>query len=251
MDIQEKLFSLRDENYAAFSAKLIPTVPADRFIGVRSPQLRALAKELLPSGSRPLPAEEECQRHSGQSLERWLGVRQDGVGNFLTALPHFYHEENMLHAYLLCIARDYATVVEETERFLPYIDNWAVCDSLAPRTFARHKAELLPRIRKWMAAEHEYTVRFGIGTLMRHFLDADFQAEHLQCVAAIDREEYYIRMMQAWYFATALAKQWAATFPLLSSPSALHPWVRQKTIQKALESYRVSDDHKAILRTLR
>jgi 3-methyladenine DNA glycosylase AlkD len=154
----------------------------------------------------------------------------------------------MLHAYLLCIGREYATVVEETERFLPYIDNWAVCDSLAPRAFARHKAELLPRIREWMASEHEYTVRFGIGTLMRHYLDADFRPEDLWWVAAIDREEYYIRMMQAWYFATALAKQWDATLPVLDS---LAPWVRQKSIQKALESYRVSDDHKAILRTLR
>ena len=244
MDIQEKLFSLRDENYAAFSAKLIPTVPADRFIGVRSPQLRALAKE-LSKNSNNQTVTQSCLA----PRETWPATAVEQ--SFLGELPHRYHEENMLHAYLLCIVRDYATVVEETERFLPYIDNWAVCDSLAPRTFARHKADLLPRIRKWMAAEHEYTVRFGIGTLMRHFLDDDFREEHLQWVAAIDREEYYIRMMQAWYFATALAKQWAATFPLLSSPSALHPWVRQKTIQKALESYRVSDDHKAILRTLR
>ena len=244
MDIQEKLFSLRDEKYAAFSAKLIPTVPTDRFIGVRSPQLRALAKE-LSKNSNTQTITQSCL--APRETRPATAVEQ----SFLGELPHRYHEENMLHAYLLCIARDYATVVEETERFLPYIDNWAVCDSLAPRTFARHKADLLPRIRKWMASEHEYTVRFGIGTLMRHYLDADFQAEHLQWVAAIDREEYYIRMMQAWYFATALAKQWDATFPLLSSPSALHPWVRQKTIHKALESYRVSDDHKVILRTLR
>ena len=226
MTLQERLFSLRDENYAAFSAKLIPTVPADRFIGVRSPQLRALAKELSKDSNNQT-------------------ISQSSV---LGELPHRYHEENMLHAYLLCIGREYATVVEETERFLPYIDNWAVCDSLAPRAFARHKAELLPRIREWMASEHEYTVRFGIGTLMRHYLDADFRPEDLWWVAAIDREEYYIRMMQAWYFATALAKQWDATLPVLDS---LAPWVRQKSIQKALESYRVSDDHKAILRTLR
>ena len=226
MTLQERLFSLRDENYAAFSAKLIPTVPADRFIGVRSPQLRALAKELSKDSNNQT-------------------ISQSSV---LGELPHRYHEENMLHAYLLCIGREYATVVEETERFLPYIDNWAVCDSLAPRAFARHKAELLPRIREWMASEHEYTVRFGIGTLMRHYLDADFRPEDLWWVAAIDREEYYIRMMQAWYFATALAKQWDATLPVLDS---LAPWVRQKSIQKALESYRVGDDHKAILRTLR
>lgn len=219
MTIQEKLFSLRDEKYAAFSAKLIPTVEADRFIGVRSPQLRALAKEL-----------------------------KNNASEFLGELPHRYHEENMLHAYLLCEEKKYAILVDETERFLPYIDNWAVCDSLTPRVFARHKEDLLPKIRQWMASEHEYTVRFGIGMLMRHYLDADFQSEHLQWVATIHREEYYIKMMQAWYFATALAKQWDATLPMLDS---LEGWVRGKSIQKALESFRVSDDHKTILRKFR
>ena len=219
MDIQEKLFSLRDEKYAAFSAKLIPTVPTDRFIGVRSPQLRTLAKEL-----------------------------KNNASGFLSELPHRYHEENMLHAYLLCIGREYATVVEETERFLPHIDNWAVCDSLAPRVFARHKEELLPHIWHWMDSSHEYTVRFGIGTLMRYYLDDDFRPEYLERVAAIHCEEYYIKMMQAWYFATALAKQWDATLPILDS---LEGWVRGKSIQKALESYRVSDAHKTLLKKLR
>ena len=219
MTIQERLFALRDETYAAFSAKLIPTVEPDRFIGVRSPQLRSIAKEL-----------------------------KNNASEFLSALPHRYHEENMLHAYLLCVGSDYATVVEQTERFLPFVDDWAVCDSLAPRAFARHKAELMPRIEKWMSAEHEYTVRFGIGTLMRHYLDADFRPEHLCRVAEIHRNEYYIKMMQAWYFATALAKQWDAMLPMLDS---LEPWVRAKSIQKALESFRVSPDHKDLLRTLR
>lgn len=219
MTIQERLFALRDETYAAFSAKLIPTVEPDRFIGVRSPQLRSIAKGL-----------------------------KNNASEFLSALPHRYHEENMLHAYLLCVGSDYATVVEQTERFLPFVDNWAVCDSLAPRAFARHKAELLPRIEKWMSAEHEYTVRFGIGTLMRHYLGADFRPEYLRRVAEIHRNEYYIKMMQAWYFATALAKQWDATLPMLDT---LEPWVRAKSIQKALESFRVSPDHKTLLRTLR
>ena len=226
MTIQEKLFSLRDEKYAAFSAKLIPTVEAERIIGVRAPQLRALAKELYKNSNNQ-------------------AIKQSDI---LGKLPHRYHEENMLHAYLLCEEKKYAILVDETERFLPYIDNWAVCDSLAPRAFARHKEDLLPKIREWMASEHEYTVRFGIGMLMRHYLDADFRPEHLRWVAAIDREEYYIKMMQAWYFATALAKQWDATLPILDT---LEPWVRQKSIQKALESFRVSDDHKALLRTLR
>ena len=226
MTIQEKLFSLRDEKYAAFSAKLIPTVEAERIIGVRAPQLRALAKELYKNSNNQ-------------------AIKQSDI---LGKLPHRYHEENMLHAYLLCEEKKYAILVDETERFLPYIDNWAVCDSLAPRAFARHKEDLLPKIREWMASEHEYTVRFGIGMLMRHYLDADFRPEHLRWVAAIDREEYYIKMIQAWYFATALAKQWDATLPVLDT---LGPWVRQKSIQKALESFRVSDDHKALLRTLR
>ena len=226
MTIQERLFSLRDEKYAAFSAKLIPTLPPDRFIGVRSPQLRALAKELFKDSNN-------------QTIKQ---------SHFFEKLPHRYHEENMLHAYLLCEEKKYDILVGETERFLPYIDNWAVCDSLAPRAFVRHKEELLLRIEKWMTAEHEYTVRFGIGMLMRHYLDADFRPEHLRWVADIQREEYYIKMMQAWYFATALAKQWDATFPMLDS---LEGWVRGKSIQKALESYRVTDDHKAILRDLR
>ncbi len=226
MTIQEKLFSLRDEKYAAFSAKLIPTVPPDQFIGVRSPQLRALAKELYKNSNNQ-------------------AIKQSDI---LGELPHQYHEENMLHAYLLCEEKKYAILVDETERFLPYIDNWAVCDSLAPRLFARHKEDLLPKIREWMASEHEYSVRFGIGMLMRHYLDDDFQPEHLRWVAAIEREEYYIKMMQAWYFATALAKQWDATLPMLD---ALEGWVRSKSIQKALESFRVSDDHKTILRKLR
>lgn len=226
MTIQERLFSLRDEKYAAFSAKLIPTLPPDRFIGVRAPQLRALAKELFKDSNN-------------QTIKQ---------SHFFEKLPHRYHEENMLHAYLLCEEKKYDILVDETERFLPYIDNWAVCDSLAPRAFVRHKEELLLRIEKWMTAEHEYTVRFGIGMLMRHYLDADFRPEHLRWVADIQREEYYIKMMQAWYFATALAKQWDSTFPMLDS---LEGWVRGKSIQKALESYRVTDDHKAILRDLR
>ena len=228
MEIQERLFALRDEKYAAFSAKLIPTVEADRFIGVRSPQLRALAKEM-------------CSHTSHSSL-----ITQSS--SFLKELPHRYHEENMLHAYLLCEEKKYAILVEETETFLPYIDNWAVCDSLAPRVFARHKAELLPHIERWMTAEHEYTVRFGIGMLMRHYLDADFRPEYLTKVAAVSRGEYYIQMMQAWYFATALAKQWDATLPILDT---LEGWVRGKSIQKALESYRISDDHKRLLREMR
>lgn len=227
MTIQERLFALRDEKYAAFSAKLIPNLPPDRFIGVRSPQLRTLAKELYKSDLR-----------TGAFT----------YSHILGELPHRYHEENMLHAYLLCEEKKYAILLEETERFLPYVDNWAVCDSLAPRIFARHKEELLPCIKRWMSAEHEYTVRFGIGMLMRHYLDDDFRPEHLKWVAAVGHEEYYIKMMQAWYFATALAKQWDATLPILDS---LDGWVRRKSIQKAIESFRVPDDRKCLLKAMR
>ena len=166
----------------------------------------------------------------------------------------------MLHAYLLCEGKKYETVVEETEKFLPYVDNWAVCDSLAPRVFARHKAELLPHIERWMAAEHEYTVRFGIGMLMRHYLDGDFRPEYLAKVSSVGRGEYYIQMMQAWYFATALAKQWDATLPFFTPQSSsvrrdgkhvLEGWVRSKSIQKALESYRITDEQKSILKNCR
>ena len=219
MTLQEKLFSLRDEKYAVFSAKLIPTVEPDHFIGVRSPQLRALAKEL-----------------------------KNSADEFLSELPHRYHEENMLHAYLLCEGKKYEIVVEETEKFLPYVDNWAVYDSLAPRVFAKHKEDLLSHIERWMEAEYEYTVRFGIGMLMRHYLDGDFRPEYLTKVATVSRGEYYIQMMQAWYFATALAKQWDATFPIIDS---LEGWVRGKSVQKALESYRVPEEHKSLLKKLK
>ena len=170
---------------------------------------------------------------------------------FLALLPHRFLEENGLHAALLNSMREYATVVEEVERFLPYVDNWATCDSLSPKVFARHTAELLPLVRRWMASRHEYTCRFGIGMLMRHFLAPDtFRPDFPQWVAAIGRDEFYVKMMQAWYFATALAKQWDAAEPFMHE-GRLPEWVRRKSIQKALESFRVSDLHKSHLRTLR
>ena len=142
--------------------------------------------------------------------------------------------------------KDYDECLRQVERFLPFVNNWATCDGLRPRCFAKHTEELQPHIRRWIAAEHEYTVRFGIGVLEAFFLDKAFREEHLQWVASIEREEYYIRMMQAWYFATSLAKQWEATLPVVE---ALPDWVRRKAIQKACESFRVSDDHKAILKS--
>lgn len=223
MSIRETLFSLREEEYAAFQAKLIPNVAPERVIGVRTPALRKLAKTL---------------RGSGQAEE------------FLKALPHEFFEENNLHAFLLCEMKDFEACVQAVEDFLPYVDNWATCDQLRPGIFAKNKQALLPHIRRWIASERCYTRRFGIGMLMSHFLDEDFREEYLSLVSDIRSEEYYVNMMIAWYFATALAKQYEAALPYLET-RRLAPWVHNKTIQKALESFRVSDGHKTYLKTLK
>lgn len=220
----ERLFSLRDEKYAAFQRPLLPNLAPESIIGVRTPALRLLAKELRGS------AEAEA---------------------FLAALPHRYFEENQLHAFLVAQEKDYRRCIERLESFLPFVDNWATCDQLSPRVLGRHRAELLPEVRRWMASGHEYTCRFGIGMLMRYFLEADaFSEEYLRWVAAIDREEYYVRMMQAWFFATALAKQWSAAEPYMHD-GCLSDWVRRKAIQKALESFRIPAAHKSHLRSLK
>ena len=223
MSIRETLFSLREEEYAAFQAKLIPNVAPERVIGVRTPALRKLAKTL---------------RGSGQAEE------------FLKALPHEFFEENNLHAFLLCEMKDFEACVQAVEDFLPYVDNWATCDQLRPKAFARNKQALLPYIRSWLDSDREYTRRFGIGMLMSHFLDEDFREEYLSLVSDIRSEEYYVNMMIAWYFATALAKQYEAALPYLEN-RRLAPWVHNKAIQKALESFRVSDGHKTYLKTLK
>jgi 3-methyladenine DNA glycosylase AlkD len=220
----ERLFSLRDEKYAAFQRPLLPNLAPESIIGVRTPALRLLAKELRGS------AEAEA---------------------FLAALPHRYFEENQLHAFLVAQERDYRRCIERLDCFLPFVDNWATCDQLSPRVLGRHRAELLPEVRRWMASGHEYTCRFGIGMLMRYFLEPDtFSEEYLQWVAAVDREEYYVRMMQAWFFATALAKQWSAAEPYMHD-GRLPDWVRRKAIQKALESFRIPAAHKSHLRSLK
>ena len=214
MNIEARLFELQDLKYRDFHRSLVPTAPEGYVIGVRMPQLRALAKEV--------------------DAER-----------FLKELPHKYYEENQLHAILLSGMKDYGLCISEVERFLPYVDNWATCDGLRPRCFAKHTDDVLVHVRRWLDSKHEYTVRFGIGVLEAFFLDRDFCPNQLQWVAAIRREEYYIRMMQAWYFATALAKQWDATLPVIST---LPDWVRRKSIQKACESFRVPQAHKILLR---
>ena len=223
MNIRETLLSLQDGKFAAFQARLIPNVAPERILGVRTPELRKLAKQLR--GSSDAEA-------------------------FLNTLPHEFFEENNLHAFLLCGIKDFERCVQAVEDFLPYVDNWATCDQLSPKAFARNRQALLPRIRSWLNSDRTYTRRFGIGMLMSHFLDEDFREEYLSWVSDIHSEEYYVNMMIAWYFATALAKQYRAALPYIEE-RRLGPWVHNKTIQKALESYRVSEEHKACLKTLK
>lgn len=221
--ISEELFALQDTEYQVFQSKLMPTIPPETVIGVRTPLLRKLAKELA-------------------------GTPQ--AEHFLQSLPHRYYEENNLHAFLIEKIRDYDTALAETERFLPYINNWATCDCFCPKVFAKHKEELLISLRRWLGSDQTYTVRYAMGMLMRYYLDEDFQPEYLAWVAGVHSEEYYLNMMRAWYFATALAKQPDAALPWLTD-RRLDVWTHNKTIQKAIESYRISPEQKDYLRTLK
>ena len=198
-------------------------MPLESIIGVRTPAVRKLAKELKKEGKAEA---------------------------FLAELPHRYFEENGLHAALLCEERDFARCLEQVERFLPWVDNWATCDSMSPPVFRKHREELLPPVRRWLASGQTYTIRYGIKLLMDHFLDGDFRPEYLQMVSVIESEEYYVNIMRAWYFATALAKQWESSLPYLQE-GRLDAWTHNRTIQKAVESYRISPEQKQLLRGLR
>ena len=222
-EIQQRLFALQDAGYRDFHAALMPTVDKALVIGVRMPALRALAKEL--KGTEP-------------------------AADFMAQLPHKYYEENNLHAALIGHIRDFDACMAAVERFLPYVDNWATCDMMNPRALAKDKAALLEHIRLWLQSSHTYTVRFGMEMLMNHFLEEDFREEYLALVASVRSEEYYVRMMQAWYFATALAKQYEAAVTYLEQ-RRLGAWVHNKTIQKARESFRVSQEQKEYLKSLK
>jgi len=222
-EIQRRLFALQDEGYRDFQAPLIPTLPRERIIGVRTPSLRKLAKEL-----------------KGTAM----------AADFLAELPHTYYDEDNLHAALIGHIRDFEPCIAAVGRFLPFVDNWATCDMLRPGALAKDKSALLAYIRLWLQSGQTYTVRFAMGMLMSHFLDGDFRAEYLEWVAAVRSEEYYIRMMQAWYFATALAKQYEAAVKYLEQRK-LEAWVHNKTIQKARESYRINDGQKKYLKSLK
>lgn len=221
--IKDRLYILADPAYKEFQAPLIPTVKAERIIGVRIPKLRKLAKEL--SGT-------------------------EEAATFIKSLPHATYDEDNLHAFLVEKIDDLDTAIYETERFLPYVDNWATCDSFNPKVFAKSPEKLLPKIKEWITAEHEYTVRYAIKLLMTYFLDERFDKELMELVASVKREEYYIKMMVAWYFATALAKQYGHALEILKS-GTLSEWVHNKAITKAIESYRISDGIKRILKPLK
>lgn len=219
------LAELADSGYADFQSKLIPTVAREAILGVRVPLLRALANSLY----REHP--EECRA-------------------FLQQCPYAYFEENGLHALLVCEMRDMEEALAATERFLPFISDWATCDIFSPKVFAKHPAQLLQRIPEWVKSEHTYTVRFGVGMLMQHFLGADFRPEYLDWAAGVKHSDYYVQMMVAWYFATALAKQQRASLPYIEE-HRLEPWTHNKTIQKAIESRRIAPELKDYLRGLK
>ena len=220
--VQEQLFTLRDMEYRSFHIRLIPTVDPHTVIGIRVPALRQLAKELRNT---------------------------DRADHFRATLPHDFYEENMLHAILIESINDFDACITALERFLPHVNNWAVCDSMSPKILGKHRDRLLPILCGWMDSPHPYTVRFAIKQLMTWFLDESFSPDLPARVAAIHSDEYYVNMMVAWYFATALAKQWDTVIPYLTEHS-LSPWIHQKTIRKALESYRISSEQKAFLRTI-
>ena len=217
------LFENQDLEYKAFHQKLIPNISPDRVIGVRTPTLRKIAKEFCGTKDRE---------------------------QFLQKLPHEYYEENNLHAFFIEQIKDFELCITEINRFLPHIDNWATCDGMRPKCCAKNKDKLLLEIEKWLGSKDTYTVRYGIEMLMVHFLDENFDEKYLDMVTTIRSDEYYINMMIAWYFATALAKRWDETFPYIKNKQ-MPVWIHNKTIQKSIESYRITDEEKAILRRLK
>lgn len=222
-EISRELFRLQDKKYRDFQSKLIPTVQYDTVIGVRTPELRKLAKQM---------------------------VKRDDVHEFLGELPHSYFDENQLHAFIISELKDFEQCIDEVCRFLPYVDNWATCDQMSPKIFKKHRQKLLEPIRKWISSGETYTVRFAIGMLMEHFLDDDFDIAYPEMVAEIRSDEYYINMMTAWYFATALAKQYESVLPFMEK-QCLDRWTHNKAVQKAIESRRITPEQKDYLRKLK
>ena len=222
-EITAELFRLQDEDYARMQAKIIPTVSTDRIIGVRTPALRSFAKNLY---------------------------KDQHVNAFLSCLPHRYFDEDQLHAFVISLEKDFDKCISEVDIFLPFIDNWATCDQLSPKAFKKEPERLLPYIQAWIQSDQPYTVRFAVGMLMQHFLDERFDTKYADMAAELRSEEYYVNMMIAWYFATALAKQYEQVLPYLEE-KRLDVWVHNKAIQKSVESYRITEEQKAYLKTLK
>ena len=222
-EIRAELFKMQDMDYRDFNSKLIPTVDKESMIGIRTPDLRKYAKQL------------------GKSSD---------VIEFLQTLPHKYFDENQLHAFIISEIKDFKNCIDEINRFLPYIDNWATCDQLSPKVFKKYHNELFEYIKDWLKSDKVYTLRFGIGMLMEHFLDEDFDILYPETVSKIRSGEYYINMMIAWYFATALAKQYESIIPFIENNS-LDIWTHNKAIQKSVESLRISDEKKEYLKSLK
>lgn len=222
-EIESRLFELADEKYKDFNMKLIPTADKSKAIGVRTPELRNLAKEF---------------------------AKRDDVNEFLDELPHEYYEEMNVHGFIIERIKDYDEIIARINQWLPYVDNWATCDLASPKLFKKHTDKLLKEIEKWIASEETYTIRFGIEMLMSFYLDDKFKPEYLEMISKIRSDEYYVNMMIAWFFATALAKQYEATLPIITNRQ-LDKWTHNKTIQKAVESYRITDEQKAELRLLK
>ena len=223
MTLYDRLMKVKDEEYRALVVKLVPNIQTETILGVRTPEMRAIAKEVAKSGERDA---------------------------FLNTLPHPIYEENLIHFFVLAEIKDFDECVQRVEAFLPYVDCWPVSDQATPKAFRKNRQRLLPYLKQWIASEHVYTARFGLRMLMNEFLDADFKEEYLALAASNHGDDYYLKMMVAWYFATALAKQYDAAIPYLEN-HVLDEWVHKKAIQKAVESFRVTDAHKAYLKTLR
>lgn len=223
MTLYDRLLEVRDEKYREFQIKLVPNILPETIIGVRTPDMRAVAKEVFSGGEREA---------------------------FLSSLPHTYYEENLIHFFVLAMIKDFDECISGVEAFLPCVDCWPVSDQATPKAFRKNHKKLLPYIEKWIASEHVYTARFGLRMLMNEFLDEDFKEEYLALAASKTGEDYYLKMMIAWFFATALAKRYDETVPYFEK-RVLDGWVHRKAIQKAVESFRVSDEHKEYLKGLR
>ena len=223
MEIQKELFALQDKKYMKFLSKLTPNISEDTIIGIRISEIRKLAKKL---------------------------VKNNEYEDFLKELPHKYYDENLLHGAIISENKDFENCIELLNSFLPFVDNWAVCDTISPKIFKKHKKELIEKIKEWSQSDKTYTCRFGVEMLMTHFLDKDFKKEYLEIVANIHSEEYYVKMVIAWFFATALTKQWDYAVIYLEN-NKLDVWVHNKTIQKARESLRILEDKKGYLKGLK